>query len=376
MPTLPGALRLGEVRAVVSAARLLALHRGLDDQTRRLDEVLLLGRARREPLLNLGQHGAGSAKPLRRAGDASILPHQCANRVGAHLRGAAVGEHWHLPAPDRRLGTKRLDRRYIARDSLGENEALQQRVRREPVRTVHAGARDFANSVETFQRRPAAEIGDDAAHHVMRGGRDRYEIPSWIDSSRLADREDAGKSFGESAAELARVEVNPAVSLLAEDRARDDVARRQLREAVALDHEALAGGVEQNRAFAAHGLRDQLQRILGGVEGRRMKLNELHIGEPRARAMSNCETIASGDDRIRRVAVHLTAAAGGEHRDVGDDLDGSTGNAGAHSQTLRALDEEIEYACLLDDTDPIALVHALDECARDLGAGLIAVGVD
>ena len=61
-----------------------------------------------------------------------------------------------------------------------------------------------------------------------------------IDAARLAEREDAGKALREAGAELARVEIDRACSLLAEDRARHDVARRELGEAVALDHEALA----------------------------------------------------------------------------------------------------------------------------------------
>src|SRR5690242_18625074 len=197
---------------------------------------------------------------------------------------------------------------------------------------MHAGTRYLADAVQPLQRRAAAEIGDDAAHHVVRGRGDRNEIAAGIDSARLADGEYARESFDESAAELARVEVHLAVSLLAEDGARDDVTRCQLRQSVALDHEALAGGVEENRALAAHGLRDQLQRILRRVERRWMKLNELHVGEPRARAMSNCETVTRGDHRIRRVAVHLAAAASREDGDVGDDLHRAAGDAGAHAE--------------------------------------------
>jgi len=42
-----------------------------------------------------------------------------------------------------------------------------------------------------------------------------------------------------------------------------------------------------------------------------MKLNELHIAQQRACAITKSETIASRNGRIRRLAIHLSRSAGG-----------------------------------------------------------------
>jgi hypothetical protein len=106
-----------------------------------------------------------------------------------------------------------------------------------------------------------------------------------------------------------------------------------------------------------------------------MELHELHIGEPGASAMSNCETIAGRDDWVGRVAEDLTAATGRKHRDVGNDLDGAPRNACADANALVALDDEVEDAGFLDYADPFALVHTIDERSGYLGPCLIPVCV-
>ena len=49
-----------------------------------------------------------------------------------------------------------------------------------------------------------------------------------------------------------------------------------------------------------------------------MELHELHVGERHARAMRDGEAVAGRHDRIRRVPIDLAAAAGRQHRRVGD----------------------------------------------------------
>ncbi len=110
----------------MATSRLLSLHRGLDDEPRCLDEILLLGRTHRQPLFDVGEHGAGSTEALGCARNARVLPHQRPNRIGAHLCGSPIGEHGHLPLTHRRLGAEWLDRRDVARDALGEDKAFEQ----------------------------------------------------------------------------------------------------------------------------------------------------------------------------------------------------------------------------------------------------------
>jgi hypothetical protein len=107
-----------------------------------------------------------------------------------------------------------------------------------------------------------------------------------------------------------------------------------------------------------------------------MKLHELHISQTSACAMSNRETVARRDDGIGRVSIHLATATGREHGNVGDDLGGASGDARAHADAFSTADDEVQHASFLDDSDSLTFVDTIDESARDLGAGLIAVRVD
>jgi len=73
---------------------------------------------------------------------------------------------------------------------------------------VHTGASQLSNRIETLRARAAAEIGDDAAHHVVCGRSHRNEVHTRIEAACLTEREDAGESVDESLAELASVEVD------------------------------------------------------------------------------------------------------------------------------------------------------------------------
>ena len=111
-----------------------------------------------------------------------------------------------------------------------------------------------------------------------------------------------------------RVEPDGAPALLLlEDRARDDVARRQLGVGMKPEHEAFAQIVDERRAFAAHRLGDQRHRIASDRKRGRMELHELHIGEHRAGARRHRDAVAGRLHGIGRVAVEPAHAAGGEH---------------------------------------------------------------
>src|SRR5256885_11952398 len=105
---------------------------------------------------------------------------------------------------------------------------------------MDASPRDLANAIQPLQRRATAEIGYHATHHVVRGRRDGNEVTSWVDAARHTDREDSGKAFAESIAKLPGIEMHLPLALLSEDRAGNNVARRELGEPMALDHESLA----------------------------------------------------------------------------------------------------------------------------------------
>jgi hypothetical protein len=86
--------------------------------------------------------------------------------------------------------------------------------------------------------------------------------------------------------------------------------------------------------------------------------------------------VAGGDHRIRRVAVHLAAAARREHRRVGDDVGRSALHARAHADARAAPHDQLQHTRLLEDADLLRGAHTRDERARDFGAGLVAVRMD
>ena len=95
------------------------------------------------------------------------------------------------------------------------------------------------------------------------------------------------------------------------DRARDDVARRQFRPGD-VRHKALAGLVDENGAFAAHGFADERHRPRRAVERGRVELHEFEIGEFGAGARGEREALAETAVWVGAVLVKPADAAGGD----------------------------------------------------------------
>ena len=162
-------------------------------------------------------------RPARVAVDAGVLPHHVADArrpPPAPRRGRRSGGTSHVAAPAAgRRAARRV--RHVARHAFGEDEPLQQRVGRETVRPVHAGARHLAAGVQARQRRAPGEVGDDPAHHVVRRRRHRDEVAPRIDA-RGAGRgaKIPGKRVHEVLADLARVEEDRRPCAAARERSR------------------------------------------------------------------------------------------------------------------------------------------------------------
>src|SRR5687767_1534 len=107
----------------------------------------------------------------------------------------------------------------------------------------------------------------------MRGGRDRDEIATRVDAARLTQGEDSREPLDESVPELRRIEGDTARlgarasrPLLPKDLSRDDVARREIGQAVPLFHESLAAVVAEHGALSAHRLGDEGKRVFRRIE--------------------------------------------------------------------------------------------------------------
>ena len=230
--------------------------------------------------------------------------------------------------------------------------------------------------VEAGQGGSPGEIGDDSAHHIMRGGCDQNAFPSRIDAPRLAHGEDAWETSRERPAERSGVEPDARPALLfTKDLARDDVARGEIDEPMTPRHEAHAAIVHQRCPFAAHRFGDELQGILRCVECGRMKLHELHVGEAHAGTMRDREAVAGRHLGVGRVAVGLAASTSREHGRVCENLHGAARHARPGADALALAHDEVERPRELDDANIRTGSDALDQRARHFRAGLVAVRV-
>src|SRR4029453_15991910 len=99
-----------------------------------------------------------------------------------------------------------------------------QRVRRETVRAMDAGARDLAARPQAGQRAGAVEVGADAAAEVVRGRRDGEPVARWVEPEGLTGAPEGGEALGE-VVDAGRVEPQMVEAAFVEpptDRARDD----------------------------------------------------------------------------------------------------------------------------------------------------------
>ena len=136
----------------------------------------------------------GAIEALGAAHDAGVARHdRCSSsRIGAVGRARAVRARRRAGAfRGRSLGARRWRR---ARPCPGRSPrrrarrtpGLEQRVRRQPVRAVDAGARGLAARPEAGQRRRPVEIGADAAGQVVRRRRDRQPVAGGVETDALA----------------------------------------------------------------------------------------------------------------------------------------------------------------------------------------------
>ena len=123
-----------------------------------------------------------------------------------------------------------------------------------------------------------------------------------------------GKCSASLGPEMAAIEESAtSAGDLAEHGARHDVARAKLGVFVHRAHETLPPPIDEQRAFAAQGLGGERRGILANIDGGRMKLDELGVGDDRAGAGGDGDALATRLARIGGDGVDLARAAGCEH---------------------------------------------------------------
>ena len=172
-----------------------------------------------------------------------------------------------------------------------------------------------------------------------------------------------------------------------DDRARHDVARRQVGERVLALHEALPRRVDEEGALAAHRLGDErllAARALAEPEHGRVELHELEVGEHGTGAERRGHAVAGRDGRVRRRGVDLPETAGREHDGarvrgadpvdlaLADDVEGDA------ADPLLGVLEQVDDEGVLDDLDARVVPHPVegrDERPADLPSRRVAAGV-
>ena len=169
---------------------------------------------------------------------------------------------------------------------------------------MQAGAGDFASGPETGQTRAALGVGRDAAHVVMRGGRDGDWRGHGVDPGRHAACVNGREFCRERRADRrARVEKGAFAGLdAAEHAARDNVSRREFGGGVDVGEEAMSVPVDDQRALAAQRFRGERRGIGADVDGGWMELHEFGVGDQRPGARRHGDAGAAGVDGVCRDA--------------------------------------------------------------------------
>ena len=159
------------------------------------------------------------------------------------------------------------------------------------------------------------------------------------------------------------------------DRARHDIARREIGQRVDAGHEREPVGVTQHRALAAQRLRKERTRHRRMVQRSRVELDELEVRARDARLQRQRDAVTGRQRRVGRDGEALADAAGREHHvDRAHELDLAVGSEREHAGAPTVFDEQLDREPALANLDRAALDRG-DERALDLGAGRVAAGV-
>ena len=217
-----------------------------------------------------------------------------------------------------------------------EDQPFEQRVARQAVGAVDAGAGGFAGGEQSGNGGAAPVVGVDAAHQIVSGGADGNRIGRQIEPDLAAHRGDSREPFVNARAiQMGERQKHGTARLLRlpHDAARDDIARRQIAVGVIPRHERLAPRVDEPRPFAAKRFGEEKPRRARAVERGRMELHELEIRHPRPRMIGERHAVAGRDSGVRGFPEDLTGPAGREQ-----------GRARAHLMTARLAVEEPDAA--------------------------------
>ena len=256
------------------------------------------------------------------------------------------------------------------------DQTFSQRIGRQAVGAVQAGRGAFADGKKAGHGGPAVNIGGDTAHVVVRGRGHRNGLDTRVDAGALAGREDCGETIRESLADgLAAIQEGAfSGRVLAMHGPGDDIARGEFGIVVDRFHEAMAGLVDQGRAFPAQGFGTQRGGVETGIEGGGVELHEFGIADHRAQTRRHRHGLALGDGRRGGQGKQAAGAAHGEQGGVGvDALTPAIRALGKRAGTGARIAQQGHSFPAIPDLDVVGGADSRDQRRHDRRAGAIAV---
>src|SRR6185295_3254899 len=197
--------------------------------------------------------------------------------------------------------------------TLSKDNAFQERIARQSIRTVHSGRRHFTGGGQSRQRRPAMEIRIKPAHEIVcsrhHGYRLLRDVETVLQTKAVDLRESNPNVAGRNITEIEPYLASNGYAFVYG--ARNNISRREL------INETIARIVNQQSSLTTHGFGNQKRLHTWKAERRRMKLNKLHIAQQGARTISYGKSISCCDRRICCLPINLTGATRGNQDGCG-----------------------------------------------------------
>mmetsp|Transcript_1687 Transcript_1687/g.3225 ORF Transcript_1687/g.3225 Transcript_1687/m.3225 type:complete len:235 (+) Transcript_1687:876-1580(+) len=178
---------------------------------------------------------------------------------------------------------------------------------------MHAGAGGLPDGVQPTHGGLAIQVGEDAAHPVVRSGGNRDALGVHVDAPGAAELDEVRKAVLDLVArQVPQVQIHARSAgrlQVEEDGPAHRAARRKLTCRVVVEHKATTLLVDDVRAFSPHGLGDQGGGCSFAAEGGGVELHKLEIAEQGAGSPADGGAVAGYGSWVGRRVVHLPAAA-------------------------------------------------------------------
>ena len=277
--------------------------------------------------------------------------------------------------------------------SVGIDDGLDKRIRRQTVTAVQSCTRALAQCIQAFYGRLSVEVDLDTAAHVVSSRAHGDIVGGDVNTNAetlLIDIREVVLRFCRVLMGDVQTDMVQTVYLhLLIYRTGHNITRSQRQTLVVFLHKGLTVGQFQDTAIAAHSLSDKVggMRLLGIMQHRRMELHKLHIGHRAFGAIDHSDTVARSNDGIRRRHIDGTATArthDGDFRQVSIDFLGNRiehvgsitldiRRTARHTDTQMMLRDNLYGKMVLFHLDIGIVANGLHQPALNLSTSIVGV---